>query len=432
MGQEPEPKRYWSALETVRDGIREPFLGTSDEAKESLGTLLRTTVRQQMLADVPLGAFLSGGVDSTAIVALMQEQSSRPVKTFTVGFTDRDYDEAPHAREVAERLGTDHTELYLTPQQVMDVIPSLPDRYDEPFADSSQIPTVLISALARQHVTVSLSGDGGDEVFGGYNRYLSGFNVWRGTRRLPAFARESLGRGLISVPPGWLNRAFAMGRQIAPASLGIREPADKIGKLAEVLMIESDAPERFYRSLVSEWPYPEQLVRGGREPRTALSDRDLWGAFDDVRQTMMYLDTISYLPDDILTKVDRASMSVSLEARAPYLDHRIVEFAWRLPMELKFANGQGKWILRQLVNDLLPRDLMERPKTGFAIPLGAWLRGPLRDWAESLLDEHKIRQQGFLDPEPITQAWRQHLTGARNRQHQLWTVLMFQAWLERN
>ncbi len=416
---------YWSAVEIAQAGSRTPFSGDERSASDVLETLLARSVQRQMMADVPLGAFLSGGVDSSVIVALMQRQSRRPVKTFTIGFHEDGYNEAEHAKAVAKHLGTEHTELYVTAQQSMDVIPRLPQLYDEPFADSSQIPTFLLAQLARQHVTVSLSGDGGDELFGGYNRYFMGRSLWRKARRIPRAARLGLAAGMEAMAPETWNRAFALIHPLLPGRLRYANPGDKLHKLAEVLGA-SDA-DGFYRGLVSLWKQPESVVIGGHEPMT------LGGCpqqIEDFTERMMFLDLVSYLPDDILVKVDRAAMGVSLETRVPLLDHEVVEFAWQVPLSMKVRNGQGKWLLRQVLYKHVPRELIERPKMGFGIPLDRWLRGPLRDWADALLDEGRLRREGFFEAAPIREKWQEHLSGRRNWQHHLWIILMFQAWLE--
>lgn len=422
-----QPRRYWDARQVVADGLAEPFRGSPDEAVEALHELLRDSVAQQMVADVPLGAFLSGGVDSSTIVALMQAQSSRPVRTFTIGFNEAGYDEAKYAKAVALHLGTDHTELYVSPQQALDVIPRLPNLYCEPFADSSQIPTFLISQLTRQDVTVSLSGDGGDELFGGYNNYVLGQRMWGNLSPFPMGLRQGLARMISSVSPQVWNRLFKPIQGLLPSSLAQANMGDKLHKGADVMACKTSAD--LYRMLVSGWQQPADLVRGGIEPSTVLTDTGLQLQTDNFVHQMMALDLLMYLPDDILTKVDRAAMSVGLETRVPLLDHRIVEFAWRLPLDYKLCNGIGKWPLRQVLYRYVPKELIERPKMGFSIPIGRWLRGPLRGWAEDLLDESLLRQAGYLNPAPIRQKWAEHLSGERNWQAQLWNVLMFQAWL---
>jgi asparagine synthase (glutamine-hydrolysing) len=427
--KEPHLEVYWSARQAAEDGVRQSFKGSDEKAVAALDTLLRDGIEKRMIADVPLGAFLSGGVDSSTVVALMQAISSQPVKTFTIGFHETGYDEAQHARQVAEHLGTEHTELYLSPQDMLDVVPQLPRLYDEPFADASQIPTYLVSQLARRHVTVSLSGDGGDELFAGYNRYTWADRIWQRLGGLPQFGRRSL-RTMLSIlsPEGWQRLVRGMG-PLAPSAL--RQPllADKVQKIADVLSV--DSPEAVYRQLVSQWKQPEAVVLHAHEPMTLLNDPSAWAEVPDFPRWMMFMDLMTYLPDDILVKMDRASMGVSLESRVPLLDdHRVVEFAWRLPMSYKIRDGQSKWLLRQVLYQYVPPALIERPKMGFAIPIDAWLRGPLRDWAESYLAEERLRREGFFDPAPVRQKWAEHLSGRRNWQYPLWAVLMFQTWLE--
>ena len=421
--------RYWSAREVAERGIAEPFAGTEGEAAAELERLLSRSIGRQMVADVPLGAFLSGGIDSSTVVALMQAQSARPVKSFTIGFDEPGYDEAGYARAVADHLGTEHTELTVTARQALEVIPRLPELYDEPFSDSSQIPTFLVAQLARGQVAVSLSGDGGDELFGGYNRYLLGRSLWRKTGWLPRGVRRAAAAAIATLPPAGWDELFSAGKRLLPARLRHTRPGDKLHKLAGILGAR-DADE-IYRLLVSHWQHPAAVVIGGAEPATALTDRGTWADLSDFTQRMMYLDLVSYLPDDILAKLDRAAMGVSLETRVPMLDHELVEFAWRVPLSMKIRGGEGKWLLRQVLYRHVPRELIERPKMGFGVPIDAWLRGPLRDWAEALLDEARLAREGYFDPRPIRAKWREHLSGRRNWQYHLWDVLMFQAWRER-
>jgi len=428
-GALPEPDVYWSAKEVAEEGVRKQFALSEEDLVEQLDLLLKDAIGLRMIADVPLGAFLSGGIDSSTVVALMQTQSHKPVKTFTIGFEEKGYNEAVQAKAVAEYIKTDHTELYVTPKQAMAVIPKLPTLYDEPFADSSQIPTYLVSQLTRQHVTVSLSGDGGDELFGGYNRYFWGRSIWQKIGWVPGGLRNLLSGGLTLLSPQAWDNLFMKLEPILPGKVGQRLPGDKLHKLAEILAVEN--PEAMYRGLVSHWKKPATIVSGAVEPLTVLTDSKRWANLPDFTLRMMFLDLVSYLPDDILVKVDRASMGVSLEARVPFLDHRVVEFAWRVPLSLKVKNGQGKWILRRVLYKYLPKELVERPKMGFGVPLADWLRGPLRDWAESLLNEARLKQEGFFNPAPIRQKWHEHLSGKRNWQYYLWDILMFQAWLER-
>lgn len=426
--REPKVWAYWSGTQMAESGVANPFIGSPDQAVDELETLLKNAVRQQMIADVPLGAFLSGGVDSSTVVALMQAQSARPVKTFTIGFHAEGYNEAEHAKAVARHLGTDHTELYVTPEDAMAVIPRLPTLYDEPFSDSSQIPTFLVSQLARQHVTVSLSGDAGDELFCGYNRYQMTANLWRKLAGVPLPLRKLAANGLTSISPqSWNGLAGAL-KGMLPRSARFANSGDKLHKGAEVL--GSHSADALYLGLVSHWRDPASVVIGGSEPSTLLTGNSPSLSGLDEVQRMMALDMLTYLPDDILVKVDRAAMGVSLETRVPFLDHRVVEFAWRLPQSMKLRDGQTKWALRQVLYRHVPQTLIERPKMGFGVPIGDWLRGPLRDWAESLLDETRLRNEGFFAPELVRRKWQEHLSCQRNWQGHLWDVLMFQAWLE--
>lgn len=424
---DPELDHYWSLPNVARAGITSPYLGSDGEAIDELESVLRASVSQQMLSDVPLGAFLSGGVDSSTIVALMQSISKSPVKTYSIGFDDGEYNEAVHAKTVARHLGTEHSELYVSPQQALDVIPKLPSLYCEPFADVSQIPTFLVAQLARQHVTVSLSGDAGDELFGGYNRYVMTQNFFSFLGRVPTSLRRIAASGIHTVSPDRWNAAFTSLQRVLPKTWRLANAGIKLHKAASVLGAQS--VEDLYLGLVSHWE-PDGVVTGGHEPMTILTGlpADLNGL--DAVQRMMALDSMTYLPDDILAKVDRAAMGVSLETRVPFLDHRVVEFAWRLPQHLKLRDGVGKWILRQVLYRHVPRHLIERPKMGFAVPIDSWLRGPLRDWAEEMLAENRLRQEGFFNPAPIRQKWDDHLSGKRNWQQHLWSILMFQAWLE--
>ncbi|MBS0292101.1 MAG: asparagine synthase (glutamine-hydrolyzing) [Proteobacteria bacterium] len=425
--REPALVQYWSLPQVAERGVATPFAGSEQEAVDALEALLKDAVRQQMVADVPLGAFLSGGIDSSTVVALMQAQSKRPVKTFTIGFHEEGYNEAVHAKAVAQHLGTDHTELYVTPQQALEVIPRLPGLYSEPFADSSQIPTFLVSQLARQHVTVSLSGDAGDELFAGYNRYVLAQNLWAKLNRLPRFARRAGAAGLRCASPAAWNSLLGPVQPLLPRSLRHANVGDKLHKGAGVLA--SRSIDELYLGLVTHWE-PAGLVLGAQEPLTHLRGNPLPLAGLDGVQRMMALDAITYLPDDILAKTDRAAMGVSLEGRVPFLDHRVVEFAWALPQHMKLQGGVGKWALRQVLYRHVPKELIERPKMGFGVPIDSWLRGPLREWAEDLLGESRLRREGFFNPAPIRQKWAEHLSGKRNWQYHLWDVLMFQAWLE--
>lgn len=406
---------YWSATVAANHGRQRRFTGTEEEAAAELDVLLRDAVALRMIADVPLGVFLSGGIDSSLVTALMQAQSSAPVKTFSIGFVEESFNEAVHAARVAQHLGTQHTELYVTAEEAMAVIPKLPRMFDEPFADSSQIPTHLVSALARRQVTVSLSGDGGDELFGGYHRYFLGQQAWNYISRVPRPLRGVAGRAIATIPQSAWDRLFR--RQ--------SRPGERIHKLARVMAAQDQ--DAMYFDLVTQW---RNVVHGGTEPELPLTERSRWPHLDDPIERMMYFDQVSYLPDDILVKVDRASMAVSLEAREPLLDHRLIEFAWRLPLAMKVRDGKGKWLLRKVLHRYVPQDLIERPKMGFGIPVGEWVRGPLRDWAESLLAERRLREEGFLDVAAVRAMWGEHLAGHADWQHQIWVALMFQAWNE--
>lgn len=420
-------RTFWSARDVVESSSERRFAGTATDAVNELESLLEDAVRLRMEADVPLGAFLSGGVDSSTVVALMQTRSVRPVRTFAIGFEQRAYNEAEHARAVARRLGTDHTELYVTAREALAVIPDLPEVYDEPFADSSQIPTLLISRLTRSHVTVSLSGDGGDELFAGYNRYHWSRRIWTAMRCLPAWPRRVLARTLRGAPEFW-GAGLASVMRLLPKDYRVGDPRDKIGRLAGLLELQSF--DQFYTLLVSHWQDPEAVVLNSAELPTALTDPARQSALSNEIERMMFADLVSYLPDDILTKVDRATMAASLEARVPLLDHRVVEFAARLPLDLKIRDGLTKWPLRQVLYRRVPRELIERPKMGFGVPLASWLRGPLRDWAESLLDQRRLRNEGYLDAALVRRTWNDHLNGRSNDQYRIWTILMVQAWME--
>jgi asparagine synthase (glutamine-hydrolysing) len=420
----PAPEAYWSVAGVANQDTRHDPTRGEDEAIDQLESVLKDAVAMQMIADVPLGAFLSGGVDSSTIVALMQSQSMRPVQTYTVGFEESGFDESPYAASVAKHLGTDHHELKVTAEDARNVISKLPSMYDEPFADSSQIPTFLICAAARRQVTVALSGDGGDELFGGYNRYFWGKRIWQWLSWMPLTLRRSIGSALLAVPPqGW----EAIGRLAG----GIAMPGDKAHKLGRRLQSVVSMDD-LYRSLVTEWPRDSGVVKDSTNLATLLDNRDLVRNLSQAEQRMMLWDALTYLPDDILTKVDRAAMSVSLETRVPILDHRVVEFAWGLPLSMKIKGGQGKWALRQVLYRHVPAALIERPKAGFAIPVGLWLRSSLRDWAESLLDVNLMRQQGYFDAELVQKKWREHLSGRHDWTSQLWAILMFQGWLAEN
>ena len=409
--QLPAPQPFWSFIETLHEGQAAPFTGSMDEAVNQLETIMQRTIEEQMISDVPLGAFLSGGLDSSLIVALMQSRKSQRVRSFSVGFHEKEFDEAPHAKAVARHLGTEHTELYVTPQDALDVVPLLPAMFDEPFADSSQIPTYLVAKMARQHVTVSLSGDAGDEIFGGYSRYMRGLQFSK-LERIPGFLRQGAAWALSQIP----------GVQSASSRSLMR----RVFWAAELLGAKSF--EAAYRLMVSAWKDPLLAVDSSAIATSAFEDLpQQFGGLGPLRR-MMALDTLTYLPDDILVKVDRATMAVSLEARAPFLDHRISEFACRLPQSMLMQSGQGKMILRQLLAKYVPTSLTDRPKQGFGIPVDRWVRGPLLDWAESLLEPRILSDQGLFRTHHVRQVWEEHKSGKANRITQLWPILMFQAW----
>lgn len=417
---------YWSAREAAEAGVAQPFSGSREEAVDTLDALLRRSLAGQMTADVPLGAFLSGGIDSSTVVAVMQSMRSRPIKTFAIGFEVPGYNEAMHAAKVAEHLGTQHTELYLTDSDAMDVIPALPAIYCEPFSDSSQIPTYLVSKLARTEVTVSLSGDAGDELFSGYTRYALAGEIWNKLSRVPRGVRRAVA-DLATLPsPIFYDRLARPFKQLLPQKRRTGRLGDKIHKAADLLSLQTI--DDVYLKLCSHWSAPDELVIGSREPSTMLTGLEILPDLQGPVERMMYTDLVSYLPDDILTKVDRAAMAVSLETRVPLLDHRLVEFALSLPLSISRADGTTKWPLRQILYRHVPQSLVDRPKMGFGVPIDSWLRGGLRDWAEDLLNESRLRREGYFRPEPIREAWCEHLSGGRNNQYLLWDVLMFQAW----
>ena len=428
-------RRWWSLADAVQAGGQNQMTDEV-EAVNMLEQCLADAVRLQSLSDVPLGAFLSGGVDSSVIVALMQQQAASPVKTFTVGFEEAGFDESPYARAVAKHLGTDHTELFVTASDAQAVIAQLPAIYDEPFADPSQIPTHIVCRAARQHVTVALSGDAGDELFGGYNRYFWGQRIWKKFAWMPYPVRQAMGKAIGAVPVvGWDYVSHAL----LPSSKSIVQAGDKAHKLAARLCGVRNLDD-LYLSLMSQWQDPALVVRGDDggmviEPASLLADplleSDLAGVANSPLR-MMYRDSMTYLPDDILCKVDRAAMAVGLETRVPFLDHRLAELAWQLPLGMKIRGGHGKWALRQVLYKYVPRELLDRPKTGFGIPINKWLLGPLRPWAESLLDEKRLQTEGYFYPALIRQKWDEHLTGRSDHTASLWAVLMFQSWLESN
>ncbi len=418
-----KPKCYWNLKEIAEKGSAN-LKQNAEQSIDELNTLLSSSVKAQMQADVPLGVLLSGGYDSTLVAALMQTQSNKPIKTFTIGFHEKSYNEAVHAKAIAKHLGTEHTELYINPKEALSVIPKLATIWDEPFADSSQIPTLLVSELARKYVTVSLTGDGGDELFCGYNRYTEGYQLWNKLHLLPSPIRNFLAASISMLPSNLLESS----QKILPKRIQVSRLIDRLPKLADVIRYGDE--DSYYLNLISNWKNPEEIVINGKEPLAFFKNLKNDFKLPGLQEKMMYLDSTSYLPDDILTKVDRASMAVSLESRVPILDHRVVEFAWKLPMSMKYKDGNSKWALREVLYRYVPRELMERPKMGFSIPIDEWLRGPLQKWAEELLSEKKLREDGFFDPVPIRKMWQEHLSGKGRWHNNLWNVLMFQEWLE--
>ena len=425
--QEPTRQKYWSGAEVAatRGGAGRPRFSSPEAAVDALEKLLLDAVGRQLMSDVPIGAFLSGGIDSSTIVALMQRLSAQPALTFSIGFNEARYNEAEHAKAVATHLGTKHTEFYVGGAELLAVVPRLATMYDEPFADSSQIPTYLVAELARKHVTVALSGDGGDELFAGYDRYFQGAGLLAKAGRLPAAFRRLMAGGVRSLPKGLIDTVM---EPLRPTPQGKEPNGQRMHRLADYL--RSDTCDVLHRKLVSRWRFPETAVPGVQPPPTLLDalapER---GDLSDIER-MMQLDMVTYLPDDILAKVDRATMAVSLESRAPLLDHRVVEFAWALPLDLKRRDGLSKWALRQVLYRHVPRELVERPKMGFEVPIGLWLRGPLRDWAAALLEPTRLRREGWFDAAVVARHWSEHLSGRCNWGMQLWNVLMFQTWLE--
>ena len=424
----PQIRQYWSLREQVEDGLLNPVVVSDTQAVAMLDEQLRQSVRRQQVADVPLGAFLSGGIDSSTIVALMQAESMQPVRTFTIGFEQAMYDEAEHARRVAAHLGSEHNEFRLGAAEALAVIPDLATYFDEPFADSSAIPMMMVARLARKQVTVCLSGDGGDELFAGYNRYHWGRSLGHLLACLPRWLRYLLAKGMtLPAPQTWDQLASLLARLPAGGRMPAR-PGDQLHKLAGVIDVHH--PDEMYQRLVSQWQRPEDVVIDADESLTLSTAGQPEPALDDFVCRMMYRDTMTYLPDDILCKVDRAAMSASLETRVPMLDPELLAFAWRLPMTQKIRHGEGKWLLRQVLYQYVPQALIERPKMGFGVPIGDWLRGPLREWAETLLNEQRLSREGFFYVAVVRQCWQEHLSGRRNWAYRLWGVLMFQAWLE--
>ena len=425
-GLMPAQKAYWSTVECAINGNNNQLKICEFNIQKNLESQLKLSVKQQMISDAPIGAFLSGGIDSSLIVALMQSQSRYPVKTFTIGFDETGYSEAQYAKKIAKHLGTNHSELYISAKTAMEVIPNLPLIYDEPFSDSSQIPTFLVSQFAKKQVKVALSGDGGDELFCGYNRYIMYQKFLTAFNLMPSNLRKSLAFVIQSISPKNLNN-------ISKFFPGIRQYSafgDKMHKFANILKVKS--LDEIYNVLTSHWLNPNEVVINSKEPGTLLTEfkPELRGLNSE--QQMMVLDLITYLPNDILVKIDRAAMASSLETRAPFLNHKLLEYVWKIPQSLKLRNGHGKWILKKILNQYVPKNLTERPKMGFGIPIDIWLRGPLRDWAENLLNEKKLQKEGFFNPRLVRDKWSEHLSGNRNLHTNLWDILMFQAWADIN
>ncbi len=421
------PKPYWALRDSVNRALADPFGGSEADAADQLETMLRGVIKNQMLSDVPLGALLSGGVDSSLITALMQAESDRPVKSFTIGFSDKAYDESADARKVAEHLGTEHTELFVTPDDVLGLVERLPTLYDEPFADASQLPTFLVAELTRQHVTVCLTGDGGDETFAGYNRHFWAPAIWEKMKGVPSGLRGMAAGAAHAISPKGYDTIFKTVGGLLPKAARVRTPGNKVHKLADVLTAGSR--EQLYKQLVSTWQNPSDLL-ATVEPQTAVDMPDTWPHIEDYTRWMQYLDTVTYLSGDILHKVDRATMGVSLESRAPFLDHRVIEFAWRLPLPMLLQGKEGKRVLRSILYKHVPRELIDRPKMGFGVPLDTWMRGPLKEWSNDLLSVERINAQGLFNSDEISKQLADHQSGKRDNQYRLWNMLMFQTWFD--
>ena len=425
---EPELTTYWSCEEVVLDAISKNRNRDEKEAVDELDMLLTDTIRGKMIADVSLGAFLSGGIDSSLIAALMQKESTVPVKTFSIGFYEKEYNEATYAKEVAEYLGTDHTELYVTPEETWSVIPNIPKLFDEPFSDSSQIPTFLLSELTRKNVKVALSGDGGDELFGGYNRYFAAIELLNNIDKFPSVIRKQLGNAVLWLGASRIDSIYKVVKPLLPGKYKFEHLGMKLQQLVKEW--DSLSIDSIYPNMISLWTRPSEIVNGTEDPDILSGFMTTAERIRHFSERMMFLDTVTYLPNDILVKVDRTSMAVSLEVRVPFLDHRIVEYIWNLPDHFKIRNGKGKLLLRQVLDRYVPGRLVNRPKMGFGVPIDHWLRGPMREWAENLISRERLNREGFFNPDPIREKWEQHLEGKLSWHYMLWPVLMFQAWHE--
>ena len=425
-----KPTQYWSMDNSIQNGISNPFKGSDEDAINALDEILSLSIKKQMASDVPLGAFLSGGIDSSTIVAIMQKQATSPVKTFTIGFEEEGYNEAKHAKSIAKYLGTSHHELYVSSKRAMEVIPKLPEIYDEPFSDSSQIPTYLVSKMTRENVTVSLSGDGADELFGGYNRYFWARSIWKKTRYMPPLLKKIIASGITKISPRVWNKLISKPLNLLPGNTSVALPGDKMHKLSSIF--NASSMDEIYLNLISTWKDTSKLVSNELLNDSQVRLFNQYSHDVSFEEKMMNFDAVSYLPNDILCKVDRAAMAVSLETRVPFLDHNIVEFSMTLPLKMKIRDGQGKWILRKVLEKHVPNELTKRPKMGFGVPIDSWLQGPIKEWAESLINPSKIKNQGYLNSDLIQKIWQEHLSGERNWQAKLWNVLIFQSWLEKN
>ena len=424
----PESSKYWSFASIVKKQQSKQFSGSEIDATNQLENLLKKSISGQLLGDVPLGAFLSSGIDSSTIVSLMQHQSSNPINTFTIGFKEFGYDESKSAKKISSYLGTKHCELFLTPNDALNIIPSLPRIYDEPFSDVSQIPTFLISQFASNNVKVCLSGDGGDELFCGYSRHIVAPRIWAILKNIPLKLRKIIANFIQKIPPSTWDNFYYTCEIFLPRYLRINFPGAKINKISD--LIRYDTLYEIYLSLISSWSSPQEIILN-KNPNKEFEDSKFSNfKLKDMHHQIMFMDTLNYLPNDILVKIDRAAMASSLETRLPFLDHRVIEFAWRIPLHMKLKNNRSKWLLRQVLQNYLPENLIEGPKKGFSVPIAEWLRGPLKNWVNDLLDEKLISSQNYFSAKPIKIKWEEHLSGKQDWSKQLWTILMFQSWLQ--